>query len=195
MLGNFNPVDYFYLFSAVVGGLLFLIRLGFSFLGGDAGDFDGDTGDMDSGLDHSDAAHHGDPGFKLFSLQGITGFFIMFGLVGLALSRAGGVVFWTALGGLLAGGVTMVVIALIFQSVQRLQSEGTLRIENAIGKEGTVYLTIPETGAGQVSVVVQGSLRQFEASSASHVRIPTGAKVRVVSIVSNRELLVEPLEK
>lgn len=191
MFNDFNPVDYFYLLCAVVGGLLFLARVGFGLLGGETGSFDGDMGEFNPGIDHPDAGHHGDPGFHLFSLQGITGFFIMFGLVGLAISRGGGEVFWSGLSGLVAGGATMVVIAWIFQSAQRLQSEGTLRIQNAVGKEGTVYLTIPEHGTGQVSVVVQGGLRQFDAISDEGGRIPTGEKVRVKRIFSGNVLVVE----
>lgn len=195
MLSSFTTVDYFFLFCAVVGGLLFLVRLGFGLFGGDAGDFDGDAG---QGLEHPagdlSGDHPGDAGFKLFSIQGITGFFIMFGLVGLALSRAGSQVFWSAAGGVLAGSVTMLLIAWIFYSMQRLQSDGTLRISNAIGKDGIVYLTIPENGTGQISLVVQGRLHQFDAVSSDGRRIQTGDKVHVVRVVSSSVLVVEPLD-
>ena len=110
-MGNFSSVDYFYLVCAIIGSLLFLLRLGLSFFGGEAGNVDTDMVSEVAHLDSADAHHIGDPGFQLFSLQGITGFFIMFGLVGLALSRAGGQIVWTAVGGIAAGGVTMVVIA------------------------------------------------------------------------------------
>jgi len=75
--------------------------------------------------------------------------------------------------------------------MQRLKSDGTLRMENAIGKEGRVYLTIPENGSGKVSIVIQGGLRELEAVSAGKERIPTGENVRVVRVVSNRVLVVE----
>lgn len=193
-MSNFSSVDYFYLVCAVIGSLLFLLRLGLSIFGGEAGNVDTDMVSEVAHLDSADAHHVGDPGFQLFSLQGITGFFIMFGLVGLALSRAGGQIVWTALGGVAAGGMTMVVIAGIVYYIQRLQSEGTLHMENTVGKEGIVYLTIPENGTGQVSVVVQGGLRQFDAVSSAGQRIPTGDKIRVVRVVSSRILVVEPLE-
>ena len=192
-MSNFSSVDYFYLVCAVIGGLLFLLRLGLSFFGGDGGNVDTDMVSEVAHMDSTDAHHIGDPGFQLFSLQGITGFFIMFGLVGLALSRGGGQIVWTAVGGIAAGGVTMVVIAGIVYYIQRLQSEGTLRMENTVGKEGIVYLTIPENGTGQISVVVQGGLRQFDAVSSAGQRIATGEKIRVVRVVSSSILVVEPI--
>jgi membrane protein implicated in regulation of membrane protease activity len=75
--------------------------------------------------------------------------------------------------------------------MRRMQSDGTLRISNAIGEEGTVYLTIPDNGTGQVQVAVQGGLKIFNAVSANHQRIPTGASIRVVKIVSGNMLMVE----
>ena len=36
-MSNFSSVDYFYLVCAVIGSLLFLLRLGLSFFGGDGG--------------------------------------------------------------------------------------------------------------------------------------------------------------
>ena len=69
-----------------------------------AGDVDTDMVGEVAHLDSADAHHVGDPGFQLFSLQGITGFFIMFGLVGLALSRGGGQIVWTASAGSLPAG-------------------------------------------------------------------------------------------
>ena len=189
-MSDLRPIEYFYLISAIIGGLMFLIRLVFGFAGGGDG---GDSGPADLAGDDGGVHDAGD-GFRIFSLQGITGFFMMFGLVGLALSRAGVSDWLTALGGMAAGAVTMVIIAGIFYGMRRMQSEGTLRIDNAVGKEGAVYLTIPEHGSGQVSVVVQGGLRQFEAVSAGGVRIPTGERVRVVRVVSAHILEVERLD-
>lgn len=193
-MNPFTTIDFFYLACAVIGAVMFIVRAVMGAFAGDAGDFDGDVGAHDLA---GDAALH-DPGvgqpFHWFSLQGLTGFFIMFGLVGLALSRAGWPVMGSALAGLLAGGGTMLVVAYLLYSMQRLQADGNLRIMNAVGKEGTVYLTISEAGQGQVSLVVQGSLRQFDAVCAAGVVIPTGAKVRVVRVVSARVLEVERIE-
>ncbi len=190
---NFNSVEIFYAISAILGGVLFLIRTLLSLF---AGDMDADTdvdfamhdidmdGVMDGDFGDHNVSHVGEANFQLFSLQGITGFFMIFGLIGLALSKAGVNDLLTALAGLVAGGITMVAVAGIYWYMRSLQSDGTMVMETAIGKTGTVYLTIPETGSGQVSVVVQGGIKQFDAVSAKHVRISTGEKVRVVKLTA-----------
>jgi hypothetical protein len=187
---NLSSIEFFYLTCAVVGGLLFILRaILFAFGGGGDADTDFDmNGDFD--LDGS-VDHIGEPGMRLVSLQGITGFFLMFGLVGLAMSRGGIREIYTIFGGTAAGIVTMLAIAKVILEMQKLQSSGTMLMSNAIGKEGRVYLTIPENGSGKVSIVIQGGLRELEAVSAASERISTGEMVRVVKVVSNRVLVVE----
>ena len=170
--------------SAIIGGLLFLLRaVAFLFGGGDIdGDFDGDF----------DASHGDtDASFNLLSLQGLSAFFLMFGLVGLALVSADFGTIWTVLGGVIAGVFTVWVISLIFSAMKGLQSDGTLRKKNAIGQEGTVYLSIPAKGIGKVSVSVQGSLKIIDAISANNVEIKTGEMVKVVDVAGDQTLVVE----
>lgn len=201
MFNNLSPVEVFYAISAIVGGVLFLIRSLLTIIGGDLhADTDMDFAVHDVDVDSLSAAgdqgitHIGEANFQLFSMHGITGFFLIFGLIGLALSKAGVHDILTAIGGLLAGGFTMVVVAGIYWYMRRLQSDGTMRIETAVGKTGTVYLTIPEDGSGQVSLVIQGGLKQFNAISAQRQRIPTGSEVRVVRISEGRTLVVERID-
>jgi hypothetical protein len=195
---SLKPIEVFYLICTVVGGVLFILRAILFALGAGDGHADMDVhGDisMDGDFDlNGDVDHIAEPGLRLVSLQGITGFFLMFGLVGLAMSRGGIHEVWTVFGGAAAGLVTMVVVALVVMEMQKLQSSGTMQMSNAIGQEGRVYLTIPERGSGKVSIVIQGGLRELEAVSAAGERIPTGETVRVVRVVSNRVLVVERVE-
>ena len=163
----------------------------------DVGDFD--VGDVDVG--HADAGHigadhfdtHADTyaSFKLLSMQGLTAFFMMFGLVGLALLRANLAVLLTIAGATAAGMFTVWVITLLFSQMGRLQSEGTLNIQNAVGERGTVYLAIPAQGEGQVRITVQGALRILDAVSHDGQRIETGAKVSVTGVADSSTLVVE----
>jgi len=82
---------------------------------------------------------------------------------------------------------------LLLLQMKRLQSEGTLDIRNAIGQTGSVYLTIPANGSGQVQVTVQGSLRIFNAVSQDKNKISTGAGVRVTDITADNTLVVEQI--
>jgi hypothetical protein len=137
--------------------------------------------------DHPDA----DISFKLLSVQGLTSFFMMFGLVGLALLEANLPVLVTVIGGMIAGLITVAVTGLIFTQMKRLQTEGTINIQNTVGTEGSVYLTVPKNGTGQVQVIVQGSLKIFDAVSSNKNMIATGEKVHVVGVASGNTLIVE----
>lgn len=189
-----SVIEVIYWASTIIGGTLFILRLGMMLFGGGLGD-DGldtvvDAGDVDVAGDHADA----DVSFKLLSVQGLTSFFMMFGLVGLALLRAGLHVLITILGGAVAGLVTVAVTGLIFSQMKRLQTEGTIRIQNTVGSEGTVYLTIPRNGTGQVQIIAQGSLKIFDAVSSNRNQIATGEKVRVKGVAGGNTLIVEKLQ-
>src|SRR3970040_851782 len=93
---HITPIEIFYWASAIVGGILFLFRTALLFIGGDIGDTDGD-GDVFDGDGDSDFS------FKLLSLQGLTAFFMMFGLSGLAFVSSGLASIWSTLGGAAVG--------------------------------------------------------------------------------------------
>lgn len=190
----------FFIF-ALVGTVLFLIQLILIFVGG--GDTDTDTGDLDTGsLDTGDmdtdfsgdadvgtngaAAHHhpsSDAAFKLLSFQGLTAFFMMFGLVGLAMNRGSAQGVLSSMGvALVAGFGCMWLVAKLFQWFHRLQSSGTLNLRNAVGQRGRVYLTIKADAPGQIEVEVQGHLKIFDAVSADNETLPTDTNIKVVGL-------------
>lgn len=176
--------------STIVGGTLFILRLGLMLFGGGLGD---DT--LDTALDSDvSGGHDADVSFKLLSVQGLTSFFMMFGLVGLALLRADIPVFFTVLGGMVAGLITVAITGLVFSQMKRLQTEGTINVQNTIGTEGNVYLTIPKDGTGQVQIIAQGSLRIFDATAKNKETLATGAKVRVTGVAGGNILIVEKIK-
>jgi hypothetical protein len=184
-------LDTIYLVCAVAGGTVLVLRLLLMLFGldhGDAGDFDTSVD-----LDHDalgDAGHGDGSMFTFLSIQSISGFFTMFGLVGLGLLQIKATNMWSLVGALAAGLFTAWCTGMIFLGLRRLQSEGTLVIGNAVGQTGSVYLTIPETGTGSVNVTVQGSLRTLDAVSQGGNRIPTGSIVKVVGITAGKILVV-----
>lgn len=205
---SLNGVEKVFFICALVGGLLFIGRMILAFIGGQHhGDVGGDGGggfDLhhDAGFDgghdvgHNagqdvDTGHDSDSSFKLLSLQGVTAFFMMFGLVGLALSKQGGAATLGATAGaVIAGFFSMWVMAKIFKGMSRLQSDGTMDIRNAVDLEGTVYLRIPAEGEGKIQITVQGSLREMTAISKYKTEIKTGERVVVDSITGDNILVV-----
>lgn len=197
-------IEIIYWAAAIIGGTLFLLRVAMMLIGGGFGDGDVDVPhDIPHDIPHDvhvDGDIHTDVSgdhpssnisFKLLSVQGLTSFFMMFGLVGLALLKSNLPVLVTVIGAMIAGLVTVALIGLIFTQMNRLQTEGTIRIQNTIGTEGTVYLTIPKDGTGQVQVIVQGSLKIFDAMSNDKNKIATGEKIKVIGVASGNTLIVE----
>lgn len=172
-------LELFFLICAITGGGLFVARFIIQLIGGSG--IDADT-DIDVG--HADVTHvDADISFKLLTVQGLTAFFMMFGLVGFALLRENKTGNGTALlGATVAGMGTVWIISKIFSSVKKLQSSGTVDNAVALGQSGTVYLTVRAGGAGKVQVALQGRLREFDAVSKAGGDIKTGERVKVVEV-------------
>jgi hypothetical protein len=176
-----------YLICAVAGGTILLIKLVLMVIGLDSGD----TPDIDLAQDGAlDTAGEPGGGINFLSVQSIAGFFTMFGIVGLGLLQVDASPLLSLLGALAAGAFTAWSTAMIFLNMRRLQSDGTLMIGNAVGQQGTVYLTIPEKGVGSVNVTVQGAQRTLDAMSKEGLKIPTGSVVKVVGVAAGKILVV-----
>ena len=203
---NLSWIEVIYWGSTIIGGTLFILRTVLLLIGGGLGggdadaDFGGDIhidGDLHidhdvlTGVDHTDTMADTDFSFKLLSMQGLTAFFMMFGLVGLALIKMKLAVFITILGGGFAGLFAVWVISMLFVQMQRFQSDGTLQIQNAMGQSGSVYLSIPAEGSGQVQIPIQGRMEIFDAVAIDGQKIDTGEKIRVAGIINSRTLSVE----
>ncbi|MBU4000681.1 MAG: NfeD family protein [Proteobacteria bacterium] len=184
LFSQFNGVEIFFLLCALVGGMFVFFRLVMQMMGF-GHDGDGDFGGASHGVD----GHHEDSdiGFKLLSLHGLTSFLMMFGLVGLALyKQSGSGIMVSIAGAVIAGLASVWAIKKLFSSFGKLQSSGTISIENAIGSQGSVYLNIPKGGTGRVLVKVNNSLREFDAASADETTaIPTDTPIRVVWVDGN----------
>lgn len=181
-------VDSIFLGCALLGGGVFVVRTLLQFMGIGAG-HDADLGA--GGGDHTDS----DAGFRVLSLQGVSAFCMMFGLVGLALVRQSGVspsLALPAAGG--AGLATVWVISKLFAAMGRLQSSGNVNLYSAIGQEGQVYLTVQRGGEGKVQLVVQNRLSVYDARAEDGAELVTGRRVRVVA-VNGEVLVVQPVDK
>jgi len=208
-LSELSGLEKLFAICAIGGGVLFVFRLVLMLLGGDsdAGEIDGDLDidvDMDMDIDVDadiDVDGHVDAGdtdisFKLLSLQALMTFFMMFGLVGLALLRQSKVAPpWALLGASAAGVASVWIMKKIYMSMKKLQSAGNIRIKNAIGQVGTVYLTIPSDGTGKVRITIQDHLKVYDAiSEPNGLEIKTDQRIQVVRVTSGNILVVTPAE-
>ncbi len=136
-----------------------------------------------------------DGGFQALTIQGISSFFAMFGVVGFTLYHNASLGMVLALVGALAAGVSLRCGSSTRSSdrMLRLQSSGTVSLFAAVGSEGSVYLTVGKDG-GRVQINFANRLREFEAVSADGATIPTGTAIRVQSVAANT-LVVAPVER
>lgn len=202
-IDNLEGLELLFACCAIFGTTLFVIRLVLMFIGigdthpGDSGHLD--TGHVDTGdvghADHQGDFHDSDLSFKVLSLQGITAFFMMFGLVGWAFERQGSFpAILSIIFGAVAGLLTIWIMKKLFQMAGKLQSSGTLNMQNAIGQEGQVYLTIHPGQIGKVQVVVQDRMLVLNAMAESSAEeIKTGQRVWVTRISADT-LIVGKLE-
>jgi membrane protein implicated in regulation of membrane protease activity len=177
-----DSVEQLFLLSGIVGGIILVFRLILTV----------------AGLDHHagiEAAHaDSDGGFQALSIQGISSFFTMFGVVGFTLYHSAALGMLLAIIGALLGGVLSVwIISKVFRSMWRLQSSGTVSIYAAVGSEGSVYLTVGKEG-GRVQINFANRLREFEAVSADGATLPTGTPIRVQGVAANT-LVVAPVDR
>lgn len=184
------PQQVFWVIS-IVFSILFLIQFVFSLLGLD---FDSES-DADF---HTDVAAHDftlDTDFTLLSVRGIIAFFTFFGWTGvLALNAGLGVLLSLALA-TLSGIIAMALVAYLIFLFSRLTQEGNLDIRKTIRTTGEVYLTIPanKNGTGKIHIKVEGVFREIEAVTAGDT-LPTGTKIKVVEVIDENLLLVEPVD-
>ena len=150
-------------------------------------------------LDH-DGVPDGDHGsvseslgsLRLFTLRGILAFLAVWGWAVLAITRAGRPWLMGVLLGLVLGAAAMVLIAVVMKMILRLQADGTVSLANAVGSGGEVYLSVPplRAGEGKVNVVIQETMTECAAVTDEEAAIPTGAKVTVVGVTRERQLIV-----
>jgi hypothetical protein len=182
-LGDVTGLDLLFASAALIGGILFIAWFFLLMVGGLAGGIlDGVGIDVDMGADLS---------FKAFTFQGIIAFILMFGLVGLALSRSDQGDMMALFAGTVAGGASMWSMGKMFQAFHSVQSSGNMNIENAVGQDGTVYMRIKPGEVGQIQVTIQGALRTLDAiASDASLYIKTGATITVEKIVAGRMVVV-----
>jgi len=81
--------------------------------------------------------------------------------------------------------------------IEKMQDNGTLDANNAVGKIGTVYLTVPphRSGQGKINVLVQERYAEYEAVTDSDEPIPTGSEIKITGHIGANVLLVARYKK
>jgi len=204
-----------FLICAVFGGTILLCQTVLTMIGlvgdstdvdvpHDAGhDFGGDTG-VDAHVETADALHpahgteHVEPGhgsvgfFKILSFRTLVAAITFFGLAGMAGDSAGLEPLGSLAIAMAAGLAAMYGVFLMMRTLYRLGSEGTVRIDRAVGLLGKVYLRVPpeRSGAGKVTLNLQSRTMEYSAMTAGP-GLPTGARVVVLGVIGPDTLDVQ----
>jgi hypothetical protein len=184
-----------YLFCAIAGGTLLICQFLLSLLG--MGHHDADAGGHDVPHDTHHDSHGGEHGswfVGVLTFRSLVAAITCFGLTGLTATHNMALESAPAFALSLAAGVgVLFLVAYLMQLMHQLKSDGTVRIERAVGKSATVYLTIPgaKTGAGKVTLNLQNRTVEYQAVTL-HEQLPTGAKVVVTGVLGPDTVEVAP---
>jgi hypothetical protein len=198
----------FYSLCAVIGCTVLVCQFVLTLTGAsDADDFETGDGGHDGGghdTDHYAAGPtHGDATqthgsnwfFGVLTLRTITSALSFFGLTGLAMNASG----VEQLPGLAvasgAGVAALYLVHWMMRSLSHLRAEGTVRIRDAVGAVGSVYIRIPggNAGPGKVQVMLQGRTVELTAMT-DDGPLPTGARIVVTKVLGPDAVEVEAAE-
>lgn len=176
---------------AGVSSALFVVLFGLSLVGLDS-DTDVDA-DVDTDIDHGHDFSI-DKDFSALSIRSIVAFLTFFGWTGVYLLAQGRSMVFSMIVALLVGLAAMFLVAYMIFKFAQMEKSTTVNVNNALDQQAEVYLAIPQhlEGKGKVHLVVDGSLHEFDAETQGD-RLPSGSQVRVIDILENQVLLVEPL--
>lgn len=178
-----ETVEQWFWAFALISNVFFILYVVLQFFGGH-------DSDMPDG-------YHGDPdaGFTLLSVRSLLSFGMFMGYTGVVATRLGAGLIAALVAGAASGVLAAWLAWRLLRQLLRLQSSGTLDMQQAIGQTGEVHLRIParQNGSGKVMVQVQGALREMDAVSESD-EIPTGTPILVVALTEQDELIVQPFQ-
>lgn len=177
----------FFQICIVLGGAVLALQVLLSLFGlGVGGMLDVDTADI------GDADHEAGTAdaLNLLSVRALAAGVAVFGAAGVGLDAL--VPSWMAMGLALVPGLAATAgTAWLTSQMLRLQTSGTLRLADAVGREATVYLTVPPSSEtdqhGLIHVVLQGRTVELRAVTHEAKALPSGSAVVILSVSADGE--------
>jgi len=173
---SLTGLPFVYGICALVGGCLFLIVMVLMFIGIEF--------DLDALADGSGHV----------SLHGISGFFTLFGIVGLYLDSQGYGVLVSSTGGIGAGGMMFLAVSRIIAAMRKLESSGNITVNQTVGAKGSVYAEILSGESGAVTIFIGDRERRYDAVTDEPTGLKTGDLIEVNEVISGSLLKVTKLK-
>lgn len=179
----FEPFEKVYWSIALIASAIFIVLIILIFVGGELDD----TGDVDSDIEGDTGIH-----FQFLSFKNLIGFFTLFGWSGIACIGEGLSKGMTILISTICGLLMMAIMASLFYYLGKLNSSGSLKIENALNQIGEVYLTIGANRSriGKVHINIQGGMRELDALTDEPSDLHQGDIVTVAQVTGTGILIV-----
>ena len=164
----------------------FMSLFAFFDIGGEIDDTDGDI------VTDSETDSIANTGLKVFTQRGIIAFFAVFGWSSLLFLRSDFSLIIALIIAILLGTVAMFIVAFLFKLMMKLQSDGNVDINTAVGNIGTVYIPIPplRKGTGKINATVSGRHLEFDAVTDAEETLKTGEKILIIDINEHNNLIV-----
>ena len=161
------------------------------------GDVDVDVGGGHGGHGHGHHGHsHGDSGLRVFTVQGIISFFVMYCWSCIAFLSTSMPEWLASILSFILGAAALLLMAKLMQLMLKLQDSGNIELEGAVGMIAQVYIPIPshENGIGKVMLTIQSRYIECDAITRGDTLLKTDMFVKVVE-VRGTTLIVEKSEK
>lgn len=171
---------------AIITSVVFLVQTVLTFIGMDSGtDFDADFDGDFEGIDSP---------FQLFTFRNLINFLLGFSWSVIAFRNLIGSEILLLIVATLIGAALVAAMMYMMFLLSKLQQDGSMKMENAIGQSATVYLTIPrgKTGVGKIHVKIQNTIREVDAITDGD-EIETGALVKVIGVYESAILIVNKI--
>jgi hypothetical protein len=151
---------------------------------------------LSDGIGHDfDVETHGHFGpMQMFTFRNLVNFLLGFSWTAIALHHSIENKMIISLLAALAGVLLVIGVLAMMRQLQKLAQDKTMKIESAIGKTCSVYLTIPaeKSGKGKVHISIQDTLRELDAMTEGEM-IPTNSTVVVADVLQHSILLVNKI--
>ncbi|MBK9254126.1 MAG: serine protease [Saprospiraceae bacterium] len=167
-------------YIAITVSLIFIVQSVLTFAGASA--------DTDTDSDFHDV---GSP-FEFFTVRNVINFLLGFSWGGISFYNTIPNKIFLILAAISMGIIFVALFFYLIQQIKKLEENNSFSIQKALNKKATVYLRIPEKGAGKglVQVSVQGSIHELEAVSEDEL-LETGSDVVILDLNEDNSVIVK----
>lgn len=187
-LAGLTVLEHVYFWLGIASTLFLIVQIVlmcFSSFGGDV-DIDGD-GDIDVDTDS---------GVSIFTVKSVTAFFAVGSWAGLLVCAlvATNLQWVSVLVALVAGAAATSVVALTMRAMLKLQCNGAIQTEKLIGKQATVYVSVPPArqGRGKITLNAQGKFMELDAVTDGEEKLAVDEIVEIVSTENECTVVKRP---